>query len=67
MVLVPECNVGFIHGYQPAIRQGNTKDVASEVIQDRVLTFSIGLAVRTPLSAPDRIGDLFEEVGMVLL
>jgi len=67
MVLVPKGHVGFVHGNQPAIGQSNAKDVAGQVIEDRVLTFSIGFAVRTPLSAPERTGDLLEEFGMILL
>jgi len=59
--------VGFIHGNQPAIRQSNAKDVTSEVIQRRILTFSIGFAVGTPRLVPDLIGDLLEEFGMALL
>ena len=59
--------MGLVHGYQPSIGQGNTEDVTGEVIQDCVLAFSIGFAVRTPLSAPELIWDLLEEFGMPLL
>ena len=67
MVFVLECDVGLVHGHQPAIRQRHAKDVTGQVVQDRLLAFSIGFAVRTPWLIPDLIGDLLEEFGMILL
>jgi hypothetical protein len=67
MVLVFDRNVAFVHGNEPVIGDGNPKDVTGEVLQDGVLTCSIGLAVRAPLSLPDLGRNLLEEVGMSLL
>ena len=52
MVLVLKRDVGLVHGDQPPIGQRHAKDVTGQVIQDRVLTFSIGFAVGTPFSPP---------------
>ena len=67
MVLIPECNMGFVHVHKPAIGQSNAKDVTGKVVQDRVLTSSVRFAVRTPLSTPELMWDLLEEFGMILL
>jgi hypothetical protein len=45
MVLVFYRNVAFVHGNEPAIGDGNPKDVTGEVLQDSVLTCSVGFAV----------------------
>jgi hypothetical protein len=59
--------MGFVHGHQSAIGQSHAKNVTGQVIQDRVLTCSIGFAVRAPLSTPELMWDLLEEFGMALL
>jgi hypothetical protein len=59
--------MGFVHGYQPTIRQRNAKDVTGEIIQDCIFARSVWFAVRAPLSTPDPMWDLLEEFGMALL
>jgi hypothetical protein len=66
-ILVPKRHVVFVHGHQSVIGDRDPKNVAGEVSQDRVLTSSIGFAVRAPLSTPDLMWDLLEEFGMALL
>lgn len=45
MILVFERNVGFVHGNDPVIGDGNAKDVAGEISQNSTLTLPVGLAI----------------------
>jgi len=67
VILVFKRDVTFVHRNEPVIGNGNPKDVTGEVLQDRILTCSIGFAVRAPRSGPDLSRNLLEEVGMILL